>query len=94
MNDILMISFKVSLAIFMASSLLDMGLRLNLSDAIRGLRNIRFVAHTLVWSFVICPALAFLITPDRFQVFELPVSREELANRVVKAPMLSCCYDG
>lgn len=57
-----MISFKVSLAIFMAGSLLDMGLRLNLKDAIQGLRNFRFVAHTLVWSFVFCPALAWLIT--------------------------------
>jgi bile acid:Na+ symporter, BASS family len=62
MNDILMISFKVSLAIFMAGSLLDMGLRLNLPDAIRGLRDIRFVAYTLVWSFVFCPALAYVIT--------------------------------
>jgi bile acid:Na+ symporter, BASS family len=61
-SDILMISFKVSLAIFMAGSLLDMGLRLNLPDAIRGLRNVRFVAHTLVWSFVFCPALAYVIT--------------------------------
>ena len=46
----------------MAGSLLDMGLRLNLKDAIQGLRNFRFVAHTLVWSFVFCPALAYLIT--------------------------------
>jgi bile acid:Na+ symporter, BASS family len=62
MNDIWMLLFKVSLAIFMAGSLLDMGLRLNLPDAIRGLRNIRFVVHTLLWSFVFCPALAYAIT--------------------------------
>ncbi|MEI8040265.1 MAG: bile acid:sodium symporter [Verrucomicrobiota bacterium] len=62
MNDIPMILFKVSLAIFMAGSLLDMGLRLNLKDAIQALRDFRFVAHALVWSFVICPALAYLIT--------------------------------
>jgi BASS family bile acid:Na+ symporter len=62
MNDALMIAFKVSLAIFMAGSLLDMGLRLNLKEAIQGLRDFRFVAHTLVWSFVFCPALAWLIT--------------------------------
>lgn len=61
-SNTLMILFKVSLAIFMAGSLLDMGLRLNLKDAIQGLRNFRFVAHTLVWSFVFCPALAYLIT--------------------------------
>ena len=62
MNDVLMILFKVSLAIFMAGSLLDMGLRLHLPDAVRGLRNFRFVAHTLVWGFVLCPGLAFVIT--------------------------------
>jgi BASS family bile acid:Na+ symporter len=62
MNDTLMVLFKASLAIFMAGSLLDMGLRLVLTDAIWGLRNIRFVAHTLAWSFAFCPALAYAIT--------------------------------
>jgi BASS family bile acid:Na+ symporter len=62
MNDLLMISFKISLVIFMASSLLDMGMRLNLPDAFKGLRDVRFVAYTLIWSFVICPALAYVIT--------------------------------
>jgi BASS family bile acid:Na+ symporter len=62
MNDIWMLLFKISLAIFMAGSLLDMGLRLNLSHAIRGLRDFRFVALTMGWSFVFCPALAYVIT--------------------------------
>lgn len=62
MSDILNLLFKISLAIFMAGSLLEMGLRLNLKDAIRGLRSPRFVAYSLVWSFVICPALAYVIT--------------------------------
>jgi len=57
-----MLLFKVSLAIFMAGSLLEMGLKLSLGDGIRSLRNIRFVVHTLLWSFVICPALAYAIT--------------------------------
>jgi BASS family bile acid:Na+ symporter len=57
-----MILFKVSLAIFMAGSLLEMGLRLNLPDALRGLRSIRFGAYALVWSFVLCPALAWTIS--------------------------------
>ncbi len=60
--DTLLILFKISLAIFMAGSLLEMGLRLNLADALQGLRNVRFVAYTLVWSFVLCPALAYAIT--------------------------------
>ena len=62
MSDILDLFFNFSLAIFMAGSLLEMGLRINLQDALRGLRNFRFVAHTLVWSFIICPGLAYAIT--------------------------------
>jgi BASS family bile acid:Na+ symporter len=62
MTDILALSFKITLAIFMAGSLLEMGLRLNLEDAFRGLRNGRFVAYTLIWSFVLVPALAYGIT--------------------------------
>jgi bile acid:Na+ symporter, BASS family len=62
MTDLLMALFKISLAIFMAGSLLEMGLRLSLPDAFRGLRSFRFVAYALVWSFVICPTLAYAIT--------------------------------
>jgi BASS family bile acid:Na+ symporter len=62
MNDILMILLKISLVIFMAGNLLDMGLRLNPQDALRGLRNVRFVVHTLLWGFLLCPALAYVIT--------------------------------
>jgi bile acid:Na+ symporter, BASS family len=62
MADVLMPLFKISLAIFMAGSLLEMGLRLVLQDALHGLRNFRFAAHTFLWSFVLCPALAWGIT--------------------------------
>ena len=62
MNGIWMLLFKISLAIFMVGSLLEMGLRLKLPDALRGLRSMRFVVYTLVWSFIICPALAYAIT--------------------------------
>jgi bile acid:Na+ symporter, BASS family len=62
MNPIWTLLFKISLAIFMAGSLLEMGLRLSLPDALRGLRSVRFVAYTLVWSFVVCPFLAYAIT--------------------------------
>jgi bile acid:Na+ symporter, BASS family len=61
MNDTLMILLKISLVIFMAGNLLDMGLKLNPQDDSAGLRNVRFVAHTLVWGFVLCPALAYVI---------------------------------
>jgi BASS family bile acid:Na+ symporter len=60
--DLLMPLLKIALVVFMAGNLLDMGLRLDPRDALRGLRNVRFVAYTLVWGFVIGPALAIAIT--------------------------------
>ena len=62
MNDIMLVLLKISLVIFMAGNLLEMGLRLNPQDALRGLRNARFVLLTLVWGFVLGPALAYGIT--------------------------------
>jgi BASS family bile acid:Na+ symporter len=62
MTEILSIAFTVSLVVFMAGNLLDMGLRLRIEDALVGLRNPRFVIHSLVWAFVLCPAVAWLLT--------------------------------
>ena len=53
---------KIAIAIFMASNFLDMGLRLDPQEALRGLRNVRFVALTLLWGFVLGPAMAYAIT--------------------------------
>lgn len=53
---------NVTLAVFMSLSLLDMGLRLNRREAIEGLRNARFVVLTLMWGYVLCPGLAYLLT--------------------------------
>ena len=61
MNEILPVIFKIAIVIFLAASLMDMGLRLNLKDALLGLRNRRFVFYVVVWGFVLCPALAYLI---------------------------------
>jgi BASS family bile acid:Na+ symporter len=63
--DIIEISttlMKISLVVFMAGNLMDMGLRLNPSEALRGLKDSRFVVYTLVWSFIIGPGLAYAIT--------------------------------
>lgn len=54
--------FKISLALFVAGNLLEMGLRLNPRQALKGLMNFHFVAHTLFWGFVVGPALAYAIT--------------------------------
>ena len=62
MAETLPILLELSIAVFMAGNLLGMGLRLEYSDALRGLQNLRFVVHTLVWGFVLCPALAYLLT--------------------------------
>ncbi len=61
MNDILPVLFKITIIFFVGGSLIDMGLRLNLKDALLGLRNLRFVFYTVVWGFVLCPALAYLL---------------------------------
>jgi BASS family bile acid:Na+ symporter len=62
MNEILSILTKISLIVFMAGNLLMMGLKLNPKDAVRGLQNFHFVAYTLLWGFVLGPALAYGIT--------------------------------
>lgn len=53
---------KISLVIFMAGNLLDMGLRLKLGTALVGLRNMRFVSFSLLWCFVLGPAVAYGLT--------------------------------
>jgi len=53
---------KISLVIFMAGNLMEMGLRLDVEDGLRGLRNIKFVAYTLLSGFLVGPALAYLVT--------------------------------
>ena len=60
--EICTIVMKISLVFFMAGNLMDMGLRLNLPDAIKGLRDIKFVTYTLLWGFVLGPAIAYGIT--------------------------------
>jgi len=56
------ILFKISLAIFIAGNLLEMGLRLSPQHAIKGLKDFRFVASVWFWGFAVGPALAYIIT--------------------------------
>jgi BASS family bile acid:Na+ symporter len=62
MASVLVIALKISLVLFMAGNLLEMGLKLDPQNALRGLRDARFVAFTMAWGFVVGPALAFAIT--------------------------------
>lgn len=61
MAELLALLLKIALVVFMAGNLMDLGLRLDRRDALRGLRDPRFVALALIWGFALCPALAFAI---------------------------------
>ncbi len=61
MSGFLPIAFKISIVIFLYGSLIDMGIRLDLKDAVPALKNIRFLLYTMVWGFVLGPALAYLL---------------------------------
>ncbi len=62
MHELLSKLLTITLVIFMAGNLLDMGLKLKLDEAFKALRNVRFVVLTLIWSFVLGPAFAVLLT--------------------------------
>lgn len=53
---------KLTLILFMVITSLDMGLRLNLREALAGLKNMRFVLLTVLWGYVLFPALGYLLT--------------------------------
>ena len=59
MTELLPVLLKFSVLIFMAGNLLDMGLRLNVKDALDGFQRKRFMALTVLWGFVLLPALAW-----------------------------------
>jgi BASS family bile acid:Na+ symporter len=61
MSDLLEKLLGVTIAIFMAGSLLEMGLKLDLKRAAHALRDVRFVVTAVVWSFAIGPAVAMLL---------------------------------
>ena len=62
MANFLELALKFTLVVFMIGNLLDMGLKLQLSEAVRGLRDGRFVFWGLLWGFVLVPGIAFGIT--------------------------------
>ena len=61
MTEILNILLKITMVIFMVGNLLDLGLRLNLKEALRGLRDVRFVTLSVLWAFVLAPAVAYVL---------------------------------
>lgn len=61
MTELLPVLLKITVVIFMVGNLLELGLRLDLRKAMAGLRDARFVTLSLLWAFVLCPALAYLL---------------------------------
>lgn len=62
MTDQLLLVLKIAVSIATIGSLLELGLQLEFREALVGLRNFRFVILTLLWGFVLGPALAWTIT--------------------------------
>jgi len=62
MNEILEKIMGITIIIFMVGNLLEVGLRLQVSEAFAALRNPKFVIFSLLWCFVLGPALAILLT--------------------------------
>lgn len=54
--------FGIVAILYCVANLGSMGLELNLSETIKSLRSPRLITLTLVWSWIIGPALAILIT--------------------------------
>src|SRR5512144_1715479 len=62
MDAILQQVMSITIVIFMVGNLLEVGLRLEVSEALAALRNARFVVLSLLWCFVLGPALAVVLT--------------------------------
>src|SRR5512143_3869916 len=62
MEQVLQKIQAITIVIFMVGNLLEVGLRLQVEEAVAALRNVRFVVTSLLWCFVIGPALAVLLT--------------------------------
>ena len=58
---ILLLLFKASVVVATAGGLLELGLQLDLRQSVAGMRNVRFALLTLLWGFVLGPALAVLL---------------------------------
>lgn len=54
--------FSLVVVIFTVANLAAMGLELNVREAFKALRNAKFVVLVVVWSWVVGPAFAWLIT--------------------------------
>jgi BASS family bile acid:Na+ symporter len=59
--EILQIVLKISIIFFMVGNMAGMGAEIATGEALAALRNVRFVGMTVVWGWVLCPSLAYLL---------------------------------
>ena len=62
MADNLQLLLSLTLVIFMAGSLLEMGLKIRLNETLQALKDRRLLGLSILWAFVLCPALALSFT--------------------------------
>jgi BASS family bile acid:Na+ symporter len=62
MDTLLQNLLGITLVGFMVGSLLEVGLKLRIREAIAALHNVRFVTRSLLWAFALCPMLALLLS--------------------------------
>jgi BASS family bile acid:Na+ symporter len=62
MTNVLNLILQISMLVFIVGNVLDIGLGLKFQGALAGLKNLRFVFQSLLWGFILCPALAILLT--------------------------------
>jgi BASS family bile acid:Na+ symporter len=62
MNDVLHFVARLSVPVFIVSSMLAMGLGLTPRDVVAPLRNVRLVVISLLVNFVLAPGIAYLLT--------------------------------
>lgn len=61
-DGLLNLLLRLCLVVFMAGSLLDMGLGLSAREALKGLRDLRFLTYDVVFGLLLGPLLAWLLT--------------------------------
>lgn len=53
--------FNLTVVVFTVASLMAGGLECNLKDAIKSLRSLKLIAPTLIWGWIVGPAVAWLL---------------------------------
>jgi BASS family bile acid:Na+ symporter len=71
---------NIAVVLFTVGNLGAMGLELNVREAVKALRNVRFAGLIFLWSWVVGPALALLITKI------LPLSEPHAIGLILASP--------